>query len=183
MTPAGDMNAFLAGVEKRAFHMARYAVRDEDAAFDIVQDAMLRLVRRYGDRPAAEWSPLFFTILERRIIDHHRRGKVLERLFGWTRRLDEADMDAVMDGIEDPGTADPLDQLANSATGEAIVAAVATLPHRQRQAFLLRCVENLSVNQTATAMACSEGSVKTHLSRALDALRAALQREVEDSRS
>lgn len=175
MSPAGDMNAFLAGVEKRAFNMARYAVRDDEAAFDIVQDTMLRLVRRYGERPPAEWPPLFFTILERRILDHHRRRSVFDRLFGWMQRTSEEAVEQIIEAAEDPNAADPLDTLADAATREALDQAIATLPHRQRQAFLLRCVEGLPVSATAKVMNCSEGSVKTHLSRALGALRTSLQ--------
>lgn len=173
-TAPTTMNAFLASVEKRAWQMARYAVRDDEAAFDIVQDTMLRLCRTYGDRPSTEWPPLFFTILQRCILDHQRRGSVMFRLFGWMQRTDDDTIQAIMENASDPATPDPLEHIANHATRQALESAVATLPARQRQAFLLRSVEGLSVSDTAQAMRCSEGSVKTHLSRALEALRSQL---------
>lgn len=175
------MNAFLAEVEKRAYHMARFAVADQDEALDIVQDAMLTLVRRYADRPADEWRPLFFRILQSRITDHHRRAAVRRRLFGWMPRRPGAADDAPDDGDDalaqapDPGPADPARRAELDGSAAALDAAVTALPLRQQQAFLLRTVEGLSVADTAAAMGCSQGSVKTHLSRAHAALRAELE--------
>lgn len=170
-----DMNAFLGEVEKRAFNMARFAVRNTEDALDIVQDTMLTLVRRYADKPRDEWRPLFFRILHNRITDHHRRASMRRRLFGWmSRDPDDRAGDPVAD-FEDPGVADPASRLALDGTVAALDVAVAALPLRQQQAFLLRTVEGLSVADTAAAMRCSAGSVKTHLSRAHAALRAELE--------
>lgn len=175
MSQAADMNAFLAEVEKRAFNMARFAVKDTEDALDIVQDTMLTLVRRYGERPREEWRPLFFRILESRIGDFHRRTSVRRRLFGWLGTAPDADGEDALEQAPDPGVADPSARAALDGTVSALDEALAALPGRQRQAFLLRSVEGLSVADTARAMGCSEGSVKTHHSRAVAALREALQ--------
>ena len=174
------MNAFLAEVEKRAFNMARISVRDTEDALDIVQDAMLILVRKYAHKPSGEWRPLFFRILQNRIHDHHRRQTLSRRLFGWLAFGGLPG--AAEDGAEDPmsqvpdlSTPDPA-LLANQAGAlRAVESAVAELPSRQQQAFLLRTLEGFSVADTAIAMGCSEGSVKTHYSRAVHTLRAQLQ--------
>lgn len=175
MSQAADMNGFLAGVEKRAFNMARFAVRNTEDAMDIVQDTMLTLVRRYGDRPRDEWQPLFYRILQSRIADHHRSSVLRRRLFGWlTSDGSETGDDAVAEAA-DTGVADPSARAALDGTVMALDGAVEALPLRQQQAFLLRTVEGLSVAETADAMGCSQGSVKTHHARALSALREQLQ--------
>ena len=175
MSQAAELNVFLAGVEKRAWHMARYEVRNDDDALDIVQDTMFTLARKYGDRPVDEWPALFFTILRSRITDHQRRGTFRERFFGWTRSKTAEEVDETMADIADEGVVDPFDQLSVATDVEALNAAISNLPARQRQVFLLRHVEALSVADTAMAMRCSEGTVKTHLSRALASLRQQLE--------
>ncbi|MEQ8485152.1 MAG: RNA polymerase sigma factor [Pseudomonadales bacterium] len=169
-----DMNAFLASVEKRAFHLARFAVGHSDDALDIVQDAMLALVRRYGDRPRDEWRPLFFRILQSRIGDHHRRSSVRRRWFGWLGGGPDEDGDG-FDQVPDPAAIDPAASLDQDGAADAVGTAVSSLPLRQQQAFLLRTLEGLSVAETAAAMGCSQGSVKTHYSRAVQTLRQSLQ--------
>lgn len=175
MSQAADMNAFLGAVEKRAFNMARFAVRNTEDALDIVQDTMLTLVRRYGDKPREEWQPLFFRILQSRISDHHRRTTLRRRLFGWLTGDGREDGEDAIAEAPDPGVADPAARAALDGTVTALDAAVEALPIRQQQAFLLRTVEGLSVEETARAMGCSRGSVKTHLSRAHAALREQLE--------
>jgi RNA polymerase sigma-70 factor (ECF subfamily) len=170
------LERFLAGVERRAFRMAQIAVRDSDDALDIVQDAMLRLARHYAGAPPAEWQKLFFRILRNRIHDHHRRRSVRQRIMAWWPRGQDDD-DAAEDPIETaPGVpADgPDHRLAMSDAMAALEEAVGRLPARQQEAFLLRTLEGLDVAATAAAMGCSEGSVKTHYSRAVHSLRAAL---------
>lgn len=169
------MDRFLAGVEARAFRMAQYAVRDADDALDIVQDTMIRLTRSYAQRPEAEWAPLFFRILKNRITDHQRRSTVRNRVFGWIGR--GSDDDPAPDPVaQAPGRDSdrPERQLATSDAMQELEAAVHALPARQQQAFLLRAMEELSVADTAQAMGCSEGSVKTHYSRAVHSLREVL---------
>lgn len=171
-----NLNLFLAGVEKRAFKMARFAIGDDDAALDIVQDTMLVFVRRYRDRPDSEWPPLFFTVLQSRIGDAHRRQSVRLRVLSWLgfSEQDEQSADPIQE-FADPRGDTPLRQLERAVLGERLEQAVARLPLRQQQAFLLRSWEGLDVAATAAAMGCSEGSVKTHYFRAVQALRSMLE--------
>ncbi|WP_130620958.1 RNA polymerase sigma factor [Dyella amyloliquefaciens] len=169
-----SMDAFLAQVERRAFRMAEMNLGHREDALDAVQDAMLRLVKHYSDKPAQEWTPLFWGILRRRIVDLQRRRKVRSIVVGWLGGRDE-------DGDELPAwePADtapgPLERLHDSQSYSDMAAAVKLLPQRQREAFMLRVLEGLDVAETAQAMGCSEGSVKTHLSRALQRLRDQLE--------
>ncbi len=174
-TRSRALNQFLAGVELKAFKIAQTALRHEDDALDAVQDAMLQLARAYADRPAQEWKPLFYRILENRIRDMQRRRTVRGRVIAWLP----------FRGEEDENEPDPISQAPSpepppvrrleldEAVG-ALEKALAELPRRQQQAFLLRALEGLDVAATAAAMGCSEGSVKTHYFRALQALRAQL---------
>ncbi len=166
-------------MERRAYRLALIATSSREDALDIVQDAMLRLVKRYSDRGADEWGPLFHRILQSVIRDWYRRSRVRNRwrqFFGSSPEGDD----------ESPGE-DPLEtrfasaepepsiRLAQSQTVAELDSVLHQLPLRQQQAFLLRQWEGLSVRQTAEAMGCSEGSVKTHLSRAVKVLREQLQ--------
>ena len=173
---ARSIEAFLASVERRAWRVAEIALNDSQEALDAVQDAMLRLVCHYGSKPAEEWPPLFWGILRRRITDLQRRRTVRNRLLVWTgrTRLDEDGDELPAWEPQDPGP-DPARALVSRQAHAAMSAAVRRLPRRQQQAFLLRVLEGMDVADTARAMGCSEGSVKTHLSRALDALRGQLE--------
>ncbi|WP_223250130.1 RNA polymerase sigma factor [Marilutibacter maris] len=167
-----SLEQFLAGIGTRAFRFAEAGLRQREDALDAVQDAMMKMLG-YQDRPAGEWTPLFWSILRRRIIDIQRRRRF--RL-GWLspepRHEDGSAVDWADDG-PDPSRAH------DGSEGYAqLSAALATLPARQREAFSLRVLEELDVATTARAMGCSEGAVKTHLSRA----REALQRKLEDWR-
>lgn len=169
------LDAFLAGVERRALRIAQIATRDRDEALDIVQDAMMQLARRYAGRPAAEWPPLFQRILDNKVCDWQRRQTVRRRLF--LQPLAVADDEVPVDPLEripDPGP-DALQRLREQQAMAVLATALDALPKRQRQAFTLRIWQGLSVDDTAAAMQCSDGSVKTHLSRALAALRGKLQ--------
>lgn len=168
------IEAFLALVERRAWRVAEIALRDPDEALDAVQDAMLRLVRHYSDKPAEEWAPLFWGILRRRITDLQRRGAVRNRILVWTGRATNDDEHLPAWEAPDLGP-DPARALASRQAHAAMSKAIRALPRRQQQAFLLRVLEGLDVADTAKAMGCSEGSVKTHLSRAMDALRTRLE--------
>jgi len=153
--------------------MARIATGNEDEALDIVQDAMLNLVKRYADREEQEWGPLFHRILQSRIRDWYRRSQVRNRLRVWFGGNDEDE-----DPLENqPGrvTDGPLPQLQSVRFGDELEQALRALPNRQQQAFLLRVWEGMSVEETAAAMGCSAGSVKTHYSRAVHTLRKQLE--------
>jgi RNA polymerase sigma-70 factor, ECF subfamily len=168
-----DLNRFLAGVERSAFRIAEMAVRDRDDALDIVQGAMLRLARSYGRRPSEEWRPLFYRILYNGIRDSQRRRKVRSRIFGFfpgQRLDDDGDVDDPLDHVADAGP-DPSQRVMAGEAMQRLEKALAELPARQQEAFALRCLEGLDVAETATAMGCSEGSVKTHYFRALHTLR------------
>ena len=172
---AASLDAFLASVERRALRMAEIATRDRDQALDLVQDAMFQLARRYALRPAEEWPPLFYRCLQNRIRDWQRRRSVWRRVFFWEDRpLDEAGAELPFDA-PDPSASEGADQLQRQQTVTQLEQALRRLPGRQRQAFELRVWEGMDVRDTALAMSCSEGSVKTHLSRALASLRADLQ--------
>jgi RNA polymerase sigma-70 factor (ECF subfamily) len=169
------LSQFLASVEVRAFKIAQAALRHEDDALDAVQDAMLQLARAYSDRPVEEWKPLFYRILENRIRDMQRRRTVRNRVIAWLpfrADRDEEDPDPIAEAASDEPP--PVRRLEIDESMAALEKALGALPRRQQQAFLLRTLEGLDVAQTARAMGCSEGSVKTHYFRALQTLRAQL---------
>jgi RNA polymerase sigma-70 factor (ECF subfamily) len=174
------LNRFLAGVEGRAFQMAKFASRNTDEALDLVQEAMFELVRRYSARPEGEWKALFYRILQSRITDWHRRTFIRRRFLVWLGQgNEEEDLEDPLQGLADPSSPNPYDQVARQEKMKAIEKAIRTLPLRQQQAFLLRAWEGMDVSQAAFAMGCSEGSIKTHYSRAVHTLRGLL----EDQRS
>ena len=173
-----EISAFLAAVERRAYKQALFATRDNDAALDIVQDAMLKLTENYAGKPAAELPMLFSRILQNTIHDHFRRQKVRNT---WTTLLSAFGKGDDKDDDYDPletlaaksdsnAAADPAAQYEQAHVVRMIEQALSRLPARQREAFLLRYWEELDVAETAAAMGCSEGSVKTHCSRAVHAL-------------
>jgi RNA polymerase sigma-70 factor (ECF subfamily) len=169
------LNQFLAGVELKAFKIAQAALRHEDDALDAVQDAMLQLARAYSLRPAGEWKPLFYRILENRIRDMQRRRTVRGRVISWLPFRGDADEDEADPIAQAPSPEpQPLRRLELDQAMDALEKAVGELPRRQQQAFMLRTLEGLDVAETAAAMGCSEGSVKTHYFRAVQALRAQL---------
>jgi RNA polymerase sigma-70 factor (ECF subfamily) len=170
------LNQFLATVELKAFRMAQAGLRHQDDALDAVQDAMMHLARSYSERPPQEWKPLFYRILENRIRDMQRRRTVRGRVIAWLPFRRDEDDDEGLDPIAIAPSPEPLPvrRLEMDEAMEALDVAVAALPNRQRQAFLLRNLEGLDVAQTAAAMGCSEGSVKTHYFRAVQNLRAQL---------
>ncbi len=177
-----ELSDFLASVERRAYKQALYAARDEQVALDAVQDAMLRLSEKYGSRPPEELPMLFQRILQNAIRDHFRRQKVRNT---WTTQVsslggaedgDEHDpLETLLDKSDSNQQAGPFENLQQSQTLEIIEKALERLPPRQREAFLLRYWEEMDVAETAAAMKCSQGSVKTHCSRATHALAAMLK--------
>ena len=174
------LDEFLAGVEQRAYRIAMVALSDHDEALDVVQDTMIRLVNKYGERPPVEWRTMVFTILHNRITDSHRKNTLRHRLFGWFERSPDKDDDS--DPLErvsgQPGL-QPQRQLISAHALSELESAVHELPLRQQQAFMLRMVEEMDTKATAEVMGCSTGSVKTHLSRALSALQAKLEDHYE----
>ncbi len=165
------LDRFLAGIERRAFRIAQIATGDADEAVDLVQDAMLKLVERYATRDEAEWAPLFHTILQSRIRDWYRRTRVRNRWRHWFGQQEGDDGDDPLDNVADLDQPTSEDRLALKRATADLDRALRTLPLRQQQAFLLRAWEELNVAETAQAMGCSEGSVKTHFFRAVRTLR------------
>jgi len=177
-----ELSDFLKSIEKRAFKRTAFAVRDDDAALDIVQDSMIRLAEKYVDRPAAELPLVFQRILSNATMDWFRRQKVRNAVVRNFSDFEGTDEDGEFDILEMLDSADSAlgtESAADSVSRDQILliidSEVAELPARQREAFLLRYWEELDVAETAVAMGCSEGSVKTHCSRAVHALAKALQ--------
>lgn len=181
MASRSELADFLAAVERRAFKQALFAVRDEESALDIVQDSMMRLAEKYGDRPSEELPLLFQRILQNAIRDFYRRARTRMEHFVPLSAF-EGDADDPTDPLEvidvddenNPFTTPP-EAFSRAETLTAIETALQDLPPRQREAFLLRYWEGLDIAETAAAMGCSEGSVKTHCSRATQSLAAALK--------
>ncbi|MGH8031181.1 MAG: RNA polymerase sigma factor [Luteimonas sp.] len=163
------LDGFLTAIGTRAFRFAELGLRHREDALDAVQDAMMKMLA-YQQRPANEWTPLFWSILRSRIIDTQRRRRFR---FGWLSSAGASE-DSTLDWADQ--SPDPSRTHDGREAYAKLTDALGTLPARQREVFTLRVLEELDVATTATVMRCSEGSVKTHLSRA----RAALQRHLKD---
>jgi len=174
-----EIEEFLASVERRAFRMAQISTGNSEDALDLVQDTMLIWVRKYSEKPEDEWRPLFFRILQNKVRDWHRRNNVQKRwrlwLQPWGKPHAEEIVERLIEHLPDPAVKDMEDQMIIGHQTEALESSLTALPLRQQQAFLLRAWEEMSVKETATVMGCSEGSVKTHYSRAIHALRNLLE--------
>jgi RNA polymerase sigma-70 factor (ECF subfamily) len=179
-----ELSDFLKNVEKKAFKRAFYHVRDEDAALDILQDSMIKLCSNYADKPVAELPLLFQRILSNTVLDWFRRKKTRNALFTNLSDFGSDDADGDFDLLEVNASGDQEASVESAEqwigrvqTLEHIESAVMALPARQREAFLLRYWEELDVAETAAVMGCSEGSVKTHCSRAIQALSQTLENQ------
>ena len=176
--PYQTMEQFLKYIERRAFHMARLNTGDTDVALDVVQDAMYKLVQKYSEKTAEEWKPLFYQILSRKLTDYYRRKSVRDKVLIWAKPLSQDDQQTPIDltvNASAPNSETPHEMHMRNQRIAKLDQSVKQLPHRQRQAFMLRCWEGLSTIDTALAMACSQGSVKTHYSRAMHSLREMLE--------
>ena len=181
MATEQELSDFLKSVEKRAFKRSVYHTRDEEAALDIVQDSMMKLAQSYGDKPLAELPMLFQRILSNTTLDWFRRRKTRNALFSNMSDFESAGDDGDFDILEtlelqtnSEGTESAQDATERAQILREIEVEVKLLPGRQREAFLMRYWEEMDVAETAAAMGCSEGSVKTHCSRAVQALSKAL---------
>jgi RNA polymerase sigma-70 factor, ECF subfamily len=177
-----ELSDFLRSVEKRAFKRSMYQVRNEESALDIVQESMMKLAEHYGDKPAAELPMLFQRILVNSTLDWFRRDKTRSALFSNMSDFEVPGEDGEFDLLETFAGADESqqnesaeDSVRRTQTMHQIEVEVERLPARQREAFILRYWEEMDVAETAAAMGCSEGSVKTHCSRAVLALGKALR--------
>ncbi|NOT14214.1 MAG: RNA polymerase sigma factor [Methylotenera sp.] len=182
MATPKELSDFLQSIERRAYKQTAYAVRDDHAALDIVQDAMMKLAEKYAHQPANEFPMLFQRILQNTMRDFWRREKVRNL---WTTLLsafgsnsDDGDERDPLDTIDVEDDSDePSTQLSRNQTIKLIEAALEKLPARQREAFVLRYWEEMDVAETAEIMGCSDGSVKTHCSRAVRALAIELKKQ------
>ncbi len=166
------LDNFLASVERKAFVIAKLAVNNPDDALELVQEAMFKLVQLYSGKPETQWTPLFYKILQSRIRDWYRRTKVKNRVIGWFSSSNREQL--AEDPIEQTAAAeyfDPAHEVEIDIANEKLLVALKQLSSRQQQVFLLRAWEGFNVKETAIAMSCSEGSVKTHYSRAIHSLR------------
>jgi len=177
-----DLSDFLASIERRAFKQAMFAVKNREVALDVVQDAMMKLSEKYSARPANEWPMLFQRILQNTIRDSFRRSNVRSlwvSLFSSFLSDDDDDETDPLDIISATGEhkdlSSPQQQIEQIQLLGIIEAEIEKLPARQREAFLMRYWEEMDISETALAMGCSEGSVKTHCSRATHTLAAALK--------
>ena len=177
MASESEISEFLKNTEKKAFKRAYYHVRNEDAALDILQDSMIKLCSNYSDKPIAEIPLLFQRILSNTMLDWFRRQKTKNAIFSNMSDFRSDSEDVGFDLLEvtsddsNAASAESAEQwVTRVQTLEQIEAAVMDLPQRQREAFLLRYWEEMDVAETAAVMGCSEGSVKTHCSRAIQAL-------------
>jgi len=170
-----ELEGFFADVEKRAFRIAEISTGNRDDALDILQDAMCKLVDKYATRNPEEWGPLFHTILQRMIVDWYRRNAVRERFRGWFGRHHshhhDAESEDPMQTVKDEYGKTPEQEVHSGRRVAMLDGVIRDLPLRQQQAFLLRTLEGYDVKQTAQIMKCSNGSVKTHYSRAVHVLR------------
>ena len=169
-----NMQAFLAGIEGRAFRIAQFATGNRDDALELVQETMIKLAQNYAGRNAEEWNPLFYSILQTRIRDWHRRQAVRNRFRTWFSWNEDEEEDA-LEQYPAADSSDPSNRLQNEQFMTRLDQELSALPYRQQQVFLLRVWEGLDIAETAAVMQCSESSVKTHHARALKKLREQLE--------
>ena len=183
MATEKELSDFLASVERRAFKQTVFSVHKDEAALDIVQDAMIKLAQKYGDKPASEFPMLFQRILQNTITDYFRKEKIRNTRVGLLSEiarpsLEDNDYDILETYVSEAGTdmaESSAEQYERVQVLEIIEEEIQKLPARQREAFLMRYWYDMDVADTAKAMSCSEGSVKTHCSRAIHALSKALK--------
>ncbi len=166
------MENFFKSIERRAFRLALFACRNRDDALDLVQESMCRFIDKYRSKPEPEWKALFYKILQNKIRDFYRREAVRSRWRSWLGRDNEDEAADPLEQLADPKADDNPESLVKRKQAMAELQLVLRqLTYRQQQVFLLRAWEGLSVKETASAMSCSEGTVKTHYFRAAEQLK------------
>jgi RNA polymerase sigma-70 factor (ECF subfamily) len=176
--PYSTLEEFLKHIERRAFHMARLSTRHLDDAHDIVQESMYKLIEKYAQKQPKDWRPLFFTILNSKITDYYRRNLIRDKIFLKIKpAIQDFDDYANWENntAKAPSDYEPNSRLSRQQNINKLSFYIKQLPNRQKQAFMLRCWEGYSTQETASIMACSQGSVKTHYSRAIKKLRTLLE--------
>lgn len=180
MATEKELSTFLEKNEKNAYRRALYSVQNEEAALDIVQDSMLKLIENYSNRNEQELLLLFQRIISNTIIDWFRKQKSQNNVIKYVNEfdVDEEDQNNFMDSVDAVISSDlPFEMKNQKEVLGAIDDSMMALPLRQKEAFILRYVEDMSVSETAEIMGCSEGSVKTHCSRAVASLSDQLTRK------
>lgn len=166
---------FMQEITGRALVMMESATHNQHGiAMDLVQEAFIALHKSYADKSTEEWYPLFYTILNNKLQDWRRKEARRNQPFSFFKKVSLDDDDVEQLDIVDENTPNPYTFLDQAVTAEEIQEAIAQLPVRQQQAFMLRAWEGFDVQTTAQIMDCSEGSVKTHYHRAIQALRSTL---------
>lgn len=172
------IDAFLQSIERKAYRMAQLSLSEHADAIDVIQDSMIKLVTHYSDRPPEQWKPLFYRILQNRIRDYQRQYKMKNMLFFW--RSDNKEEELTQWAADEHHTfGKPEEEINKSQMQASVLLALQGLPEKQRQCFLMRSWEGMSVIDTAAAMGCSEGTVKTHYFRAVTKLRELLGEEYD----
>ncbi len=169
------LQLFMQEISGRALVMMENACHgQQDVAMDLVQEAFISLHQNYADKATDEWYPLFYTILNNKLLDWRRKEARRSQRFGWLRLNPFPNEDDQEFDFPDQNQIEPSDLLDQEVTAEEIHAAIQALPVRQQQAFMLRAWEGFDTATTAKIMDCSEGSVKTHYHRAIQSLKATL---------
>ncbi|MEA3362409.1 MAG: RNA polymerase sigma factor [Thermodesulfobacteriota bacterium] len=171
MTDSSLMEVFFKSIERQAFRMALFACSNQDDALDLVQDAMCRFVTKYTDKPEDEWKALFYKILQNKIRDFYRKESVRSRWRVWLGGRSEEEDAEPLEQLADPVGRTPERETGNRQMFDHLQQELKKLSLKQQQVFLLRAWEGLSVSETALAMNCSEGTIKTHYFRATEKLR------------
>ncbi|WP_251358344.1 RNA polymerase sigma factor [Kangiella sp. TOML190] len=173
-----QLDRFLASVEASAYRMAYAATSQREEALDIVQDSMMKLVTKYANKPSEQWKPLFYRILQSRIRDWYRKQKVRSIMGSVFNRNSNEQEYSLLEASADRQDWEPENKLSINQSMQQLQLAVNELPLKQQQVFLLRMIEQADVKETADIMGCSTGTVKTHLSRAMQKLRGVLGEKV-----
>ncbi|WP_110974574.1 RNA polymerase sigma factor [Acinetobacter sp. WCHAc060042] len=174
-TAESRLKSFMQEVTGRALVMMESATQNQHGiAMDLVQEAFISLHKSYADRSTEEWYPLFYTILTNKLQDWRRKEARRAQPFSFFKKVSLDDDDLEVNDVVDERALNPSDFLSQAVTADEIQEAIASLPVRQQQAFMLRAWEGFDTTTTAQIMNCSEGSVKTHYHRAIQGLRQAL---------
>jgi len=174
-TAESRLKNFMQDVTGRALVMMESATqRQHGIAMDLVQEAFISLHKSYAEKSTEEWYPLFYTILNNKLQDWRRKEARRNQPFSFFKKVSLDDDEVEFDNLVDESTPSPLEFLDQAVTAEEIQEAIAKLPVRQQQAFMLRAWEGFDTQTTAQIMNCTEGSVKTHYHRAIQGLRASL---------
>ncbi|WDE08675.1 sigma-70 family RNA polymerase sigma factor [Thalassomonas viridans] len=166
------LEAFLADIEKKAYHIAANATTTQADAQDLLQDSMIKLVVNYRDRPSNEWKPLFYSILKNKIRDRYRGLETSKNVFCKHASVQIEEMQTCQ-GEHHYGASYgiPEEDLLTTQRHSAVVQYLKQLTQQERDCLILRCWEGFSVIQTANIMNCSKSCVKANYAKAIAKLK------------